>query len=221
MVNPIYKWMMTGGTPIYGNHHVLRRRKRVNLNTWGSPWPLSEQWGFWRGGDPCVDSGQYKIAAPSWDSKVSANLQQVAKTSVICVHPISISGTNIPQKWRSPKLPLLVEAIQEADVSKCAGAPQKLIADGDSQGRERDKKLAFQTVENTRQDNMVRRQDIENWDDGMLCICFTRSCSGGWWWMFFLMSLRTMRRQVLKHLKTSVFFWRGSPGPQKSYTSPG
>ena len=32
-------------------------------------------------------------------------------------------------------------------MSKCAGAPQKLIADGDSQGRERDKKLAFQTVE--------------------------------------------------------------------------
>ena len=49
-----------------------------------------------------------------------------------------------------------VEAIQEADVSKCPGAPQKLITDGYSQGRERDNKfnIALQNVKHKTQDGL-------------------------------------------------------------------
>lgn len=72
-----------------------------------------------------------------------------------------------------------VEAIQEADVSKCPGAPQKLITDGYSQGRERDNKfnIALQNVKHKTQDGL-QENHMESWDYEMRCICFTTFVHG-------------------------------------------
>ena len=61
--NPTKKWMMTGGTPIYGNHHIYMcsrpdaapRPGETSSGPSGKPGPLKR-------GDICCSMGQARLS---------------------------------------------------------------------------------------------------------------------------------------------------------------